>query len=54
MRKDPIGITGFRACIPGQAKALVQRITYTKTGIALWPFSGARAAQALYDAGEAI
>ena len=54
LQKDLIRITSFRDYILRQAKPLVQRITRTKTGIALWPFSGAKAAQALHDAKEAI
>ena len=47
--KDPILLAGLREYLPRSVSRLVQKISRTKTGIALWPFRGAKAARALHD-----
>jgi len=46
---DPVRITGLRAFL-GNNNKLVQRITKTKTGVALWPFPGVKGGRALHEA----
>jgi len=45
--EDPVELSRFRDYIPPEAKPLVQKITKTKTGVALWPFRGLRSGLAL-------
>ena len=52
--EDPVYLASFRGYLPKSAARLVQRISRTKTGVALWPFWGAKAECALIQHTEAI
>ena len=53
-KTNPAFSSHYKKYLLRHAAPLVQRISYTKTGFTLWPFGGAKAAQALHDAREGI